>query len=44
MSDGLRLVVSQQMIVHFSTEMGTLFISLGQAVSYIRESNQLLRG
>jgi len=38
------MVVSQQKIKYFATEMGMLYISYRQAFSYIRESYRQLRG
>jgi hypothetical protein len=38
------MAISQQMIIHFSLEMGMLIVPLGQAFSYMRELVQQLRG
>jgi hypothetical protein len=43
-SDGTRVALNQQLIVHSSMEMGMLISTKGQTSPYTRESYQQLRG
>jgi hypothetical protein len=43
-ADGLRVVVSQQMIIHFPMERRMLIITHRQTFSYTKEPHQQLRG